>query len=112
MAKRTTQVRLDPETARALRDIASALGFTQRQGPTTGQGSVVKLFEAIAQGRLEVQRKEDVRRYMIAAHEAHALLQMSNPHPAYTQAVLDSLNEALSADTGAASGADDHSEQG
>jgi hypothetical protein len=45
--KRTTQIRLEPKMAAALRKIAKSFGFNQKQGPTTGQGSIVQFLEAL-----------------------------------------------------------------
>jgi hypothetical protein len=73
MTKRTTQIRIAPKTAAALRKIAKSLGYTTHQGPTTGQGSVVQMLDALARGELKIAQPPD---------------------------------------TGAQSGADDHSEQG
>lgn len=59
--KRTTQVRLDTKTAATLRKLAKQFGYTQKQGPTTGQGSVVQFLEAIAKGDLKITVSEKNR---------------------------------------------------
>lgn len=58
--KRTTQVRLEPKTATALRKLAKSLGFTQRQGPTTGQGSIVQFLEALVEADKAAPKDERI----------------------------------------------------
>jgi hypothetical protein len=59
MTKRTTQIRIAPKTAATLRKFAKSLGYTTHQGPTTGQGSVVQMFEALARGELTIVKAHD-----------------------------------------------------
>lgn len=52
--KRSTQVRLDRATADKLRDLAHDLGYVQTSGPLVGEGSTVKMLEAVVSGELQI----------------------------------------------------------
>jgi hypothetical protein len=54
-----TQINTDPATYAALAALALRLGYTQTRGPRVGEGSPVKLLEAIAQGELQVAKTRD-----------------------------------------------------
>lgn len=48
--KRKKQINTDPTTYAALVALAAGLGYLQQGGPRSGEGSPVKLLEAIARG--------------------------------------------------------------
>lgn len=52
---KTTQVRLDTDTAKQLRAIAAQFGFFTERGLGAGEiGNTAAMLEAIAQGRLQI----------------------------------------------------------
>lgn len=54
---KTTQVRLDVETAKTLRQIAAQLGFYTERGIGAGEiGNTAAMLAAVARGELEVKR--------------------------------------------------------
>lgn len=49
-----SQINLDPATYAKIAQVAAGLGFTQKGGPRSGEGSPVKMLEALARGELEI----------------------------------------------------------
>lgn len=45
---------------KALQSLALSLGYIQDRGPAKGQGSISAMVEALAQGQLEIKRKDTV----------------------------------------------------
>lgn len=55
-----TSVELRPGQQEKLADLAYRLGYVIKAGPGTGQiGSVSQLMQAIAAGKVEIQKKND-----------------------------------------------------
>lgn len=50
-----SQINLKPDVYAAIAKIAATLGYVQRGGPRAGEGSPVKLLEALSVGNLEVR---------------------------------------------------------
>lgn len=46
------QINLTPDTYAKVAEIAKALGYIQKGGPRSGEGSPVKMLEAVARGEL------------------------------------------------------------
>lgn len=55
------QINLTPETYAKIAAVAKDLGYTQKGGPRSGEGSPVKLLEAIARGDLIIAQRGDER---------------------------------------------------
>lgn len=51
-----SQINIDPEIYAKIAEIAKALGYVQKGGPRSGEGSPVKMLEAIARGELIVEK--------------------------------------------------------
>lgn len=52
------QINLDPETYTKIAALAARLGYVQKGGPRSGQGSPVKLLGAVARGEVAVSGQE------------------------------------------------------
>jgi hypothetical protein len=62
MAERmkTTQVRLDTETAKKLREIAAQFGFYTSRGIDAGKiGNIAAMLEAVARGDFEIKSSKN-----------------------------------------------------
>lgn len=46
------------EAIKLLQQLALSLGYIQDRGPAKGQGSISGMIEAMAQGQLEISRKD------------------------------------------------------
>lgn len=58
---KTTQVRLDTETARKLREMAAQLGFYTERGLGAGEiGNTAALLAAVARGDFEIKKAANV----------------------------------------------------
>lgn len=56
-----SQINLDPATYAKIAQVAAGLGFTQKGGPRSGEGSPVKMLEALARGELEIVKPAQTR---------------------------------------------------
>jgi hypothetical protein len=79
---RQYEMNLRAETRRTLRTIAASLGCVADRGPTTGEGSITKLNEAIAGGEVVCVKSDE------AAVILTALRSMRDNSPAEWDAVV------------------------
>lgn len=57
--KRKTTIWTTLQAVKILQQLAFSLGYIQDRGPAKGQGSISAMIEALAQGQLEVSRKDN-----------------------------------------------------